>query len=76
MTAEDFLWLLDGVRRCGAGWSALCPAHDDNSPSLSVAEAEDRLLICCHAGCSSEEIVEALGLELRDLYIHAGDGDA
>jgi hypothetical protein len=29
---------LDGVRQRGEGYQALCPAHDDNEPSLSVAE--------------------------------------
>lgn len=76
MSIEDFVWLLDGARHSNAGWNALCPAHDDNSPSLSVSEADDRLLVHCHAGCSIEEIIEALGLELRDLYFHSDDGAA
>jgi DNA primase len=75
MSAEDFIWLLDGVRRSGTGWRALCPAHDDSSPSLSVTEADDRLLVYCHAGCSVDEIIDVLGLELRDLYFHADDGE-
>jgi hypothetical protein len=38
-----------------------CPAHNDAHPSLSVDVAEDgRVLVHCHAGCSQEDVVEAL----------------
>ena len=50
-------------------YKALCPAHDDHHPSLSIKELDDgRLLIHCWAGCSSMEIVEAAGLGLADLF--------
>jgi hypothetical protein len=49
--------------------TARCPAHDDRSPSLSVAEGVDgRTLIYCHAGCPPERIVAALGLSWADLF--------
>jgi hypothetical protein len=42
---------------------ALCPAHKDRKPSLSIAKGSDgRVLLYCHAGCKYESIVEALGL--------------
>lgn len=50
-------------------WLARCPAHADREPSLSVTEADDRkVLINCHAGCGTDAVVSALGLEMRDLY--------
>ena len=50
-------------------WQARCPAHDDRSPSLSVAELPDQtLLVRCWAGCSVNEIVGAVGLQLKDLF--------
>jgi hypothetical protein len=56
-------------RRCGAGWQALCPAHDDRSPSLSVTEAHDgRVLVHCFAGCRLEEILAAVNLRTADLF--------
>jgi 5S rRNA maturation endonuclease (ribonuclease M5) len=59
---------LRGVRRNADGWSALCPAHDDRNPSLSVGVGgEDRVLLHCHAGCEYTAIIEMLGLSPADL---------
>lgn len=50
-------------------FEARCPAHDDRAPSLSVAVGADgRVLLHCHAGCSADAIVDALGLRMADLY--------
>ena len=50
-------------------WQAVCPAHDDKSPSLTITEASDgTVLVKCWAGCNANEIVKALGLELKDLF--------
>jgi len=52
----------------GNGWSARCPAHEDRRPSLSIDEGDDgRALVRCHAGCTAEAIVAALGLRMEDL---------
>jgi len=66
-------------RRSGDGWTAFCPAHEADgrrhSPSLSVTQADSgKVLICCHAnkGCSTDAIVKALGLRLRDLFSDPG----
>lgn len=55
----------------GSGqWSARCPAHDDRRSSLSVSIGEGgRVLLKCHAGCTAEEIVTALGLSMKDLFV-------
>lgn len=48
---------------------ALCPAHDDRQPSLSVSEVPDgTVLFNCHAGCSFSEIMAALGLDEREAF--------
>jgi len=50
-------------------WQALCPAHDDHDPSLSIAVGDDgRVLLHCHAGCGSAEVLNALGLAEADLF--------
>ncbi len=50
----------------GRDWT--CPAHDDRNPSLSLSEGEGRVLLYCHAGCSTEEITKTIGLDMRDLF--------
>src|SRR3954447_1105522 len=58
-------------QRSGGSWSARCPAHDDHKPSLSVRQIEGQVLLYCHAGCSTVDVVAALGLAMRDLFDHA-----
>lgn len=75
MTAEEFIGRLEGVQQSGGGWVARCPAHGDDNPSLSIAKGEDgRVLVHCHAGCTAEEVVTAVGLKLSDLMPPRMDG--
>ncbi len=58
-----------GAKRTSAGWMTQCPAHSDRRPSLSIRGGKDgRTLIRCFAGCEPSAIVQALGLELSDLF--------
>jgi|ERR1039458_8612939 DNA primase len=67
---QQVLDLLEKVRASGEGWSALCPAHDDRNNSLSIREGDDgRILLKCHAGCDVNDILEALGLDLQNLFV-------
>ena len=61
---------LKGVKRQSSGdWIARCPAHEDHTPSLSITAGTDgRALVKCHAGCTTEQIVDAVGLTLTDLF--------
>jgi hypothetical protein len=57
----------------GDGWRARCPAHDDNSPSLSVnVTAEGHVLVHCFTGCDARTIVEKMGLTMSDLFVGNG----
>lgn len=69
MTIHDILARLHKVRKLGKGWTACCPAHEDTNPSLSVGIGEDgRYLVCCQAGCRTVDVMEAVGLGLKDLF--------
>ncbi len=57
---ETVLSALQGVKKTGAGWTALCPGHDDSNPSLSISEAGGKVLLKCHAGCDQQAVIEAL----------------
>lgn len=66
---EVVLEKLEEVQASGEGWKALCPAHEDRRPSLSISEGDDgRCLVKCHAGCETEDVVVALGLTMADLF--------
>jgi len=74
MTHPEFSSLL-AARDCkptgnGKQIAAKCPGHDDNRASLSVSTGADgKLLVKCHAGCSTEAICAALGIKMADLFI-------
>jgi rhodanese-related sulfurtransferase len=59
MTAESIAIALKG-RKSGAGYVACCPSHEDHNPSLSLKDADGRVLVHCHAGCDQARVVEAL----------------
>ena len=68
--AELLLPRLDRVEARGEGrWLACCPAHDDRHPSLTITEkADGMVLVKCWSGCGFQEIVDAVGLEQKDLF--------
>jgi hypothetical protein len=59
MTAETIAKALGG-RKVGQGWTARCPAHDDREPSLSIRDADGKVLVRCHAGCDQRDVIAAL----------------
>jgi hypothetical protein len=59
---------LRGVRGEGNQWKALCPAHADKNPSLSLREGNGKVLLHCFAGCAVESICAALGIKISDLF--------
>lgn len=75
------LWRVLGAfnespRKCGSGWEARCPAHEDRHASLSVGLGLDgRVLVDCHKGCPTEDVVAALGLTMADLFERSATGN-
>ena len=62
-----------GIRPRGRDeFNARCPCHDDKQASLSVSwkpkEGGLTLLKCHGCGAATQEIVEALGLTMADLF--------
>lgn len=58
---SDVLRSLKKVKQLKGGqYVAVCPAHKDTKPSLSVKEAENgKVLVFCHAGCTFLEVRQA-----------------
>lgn len=65
MTLETVLTRLKGVKATGDNkWQALCPAHKDSKPSLSISKGDNgKVLFHCFGGCTYEQICSALGLK-------------
>lgn len=61
---------LERVRGNGLKYSARCPAHEDKTASLSLAEGETWVLFHCHAGCSSQSVLDALKLTWKDIVLN------
>lgn len=60
---------LEGVRRSGDSFVARCTTHEDVHPSLNIKETADgTVLLRCHAGCSTADIVRNAGLAWVDLF--------
>ena len=45
-----------------------CPVHDDKTASLAISPGDEGALVYCHAGCSTDVVLAAVGLQLTDLY--------
>lgn len=68
MLSENILAHFHGVRPNGPQWKALCPAHEDKNPSLSIREANGKILIYCFAGCAFESVLAAAGIDATELF--------
>lgn len=72
MNAERMAKSLGG-HRSGAGWLAKCPAHDDQTPSLSIKDGDHgRVLLFCFAGCETRQVI--MQLKARDLWEETREG--
>src|SRR4030095_13884447 len=71
-TLHAFLRHLSSAKKTGDQWLARCPAHDDRTASLAVREGDDgRVLVHCHAGCATDAVLAALGLDDTALFEEA-----
>ena len=56
-TLQWWLDRVDGAKQMRDGWEAICPAHNDDKPSLHLNETDDsRALVHCFAGCKYSDI--------------------
>lgn len=60
---------LDATPERVGGSMYACPSHEDSTASLSISEGDDgKVLMYCFAGCSTKDVVDALGLTWADLF--------
>ena len=53
-----------------------CPAHQDKQASLTVTKGRKCTLLYCHAGCQLDDILNAAGLEKRDIFYESTQNTA
>src|SRR5436190_14770244 len=68
MKIHELARKLGGVTRNRDGYIARCPAHDDKKQSLSIGDGGGKVLLNCFAGCPTQTIVKAMGIEWKDLF--------
>jgi hypothetical protein len=70
MTVDVLLSRLRNVRPTGRGkWIASSPTREDKHPSLAIRELQDgRILVHDFGGSSAQEILDAVGLAISDLF--------
>lgn len=75
-TLPDLLDRLADVSEESDGWLAVCPGHADSKPSLRVSVGQTgKVLLKCRAGCTTEHVLDSLGMDMTDLT-HMAQGDA
>ena len=69
MNLHDLAAKLQRSSLRGDELTACCPAHEDHSPSLSATVGNNGAIVLhCHAGCATEAVLSALGIDYEDLY--------
>lgn len=60
----------------GKSCMAICPCHDDKKASLSISydQGGRKTLLYCHAGCSTNDILDRVGLKMGDLFDEKKEG--
>jgi hypothetical protein len=72
-TLDNFLELLPGYKDIAKGnYQANCPGHNDKDHQLYISYKSRKLLLSCHKGCITENIVSAMGLTMDDLSLNSG----
>jgi len=70
MTLQEFISNLKNVSGNPNQLIASCPAHEDDNPSLAVSiGTEGQIIMHCHAGCETRDVLGALGMSIADLYV-------
>ncbi len=72
VSIDQFVTLLDKVRKTGNGYRAVCPAHQGTNVNLAIWTRDDGSIgVRCYShGCDRKEVVEATGYTLQDYYPH------
>lgn len=74
-TTTDLSEAIEAARQ-GRRMHVNCPAHDDGTPSLSVAPGDSQpVVLTCFGGCQVEDILAAADLTFADISNEKEDSD-
>lgn len=69
MHLNEIISRFNGVKSIGENsYQVQCPAHKDDKASLTISEEDGKILLYCHAGCDTKNILNAIGLQEKDLF--------
>lgn len=68
LSLQEIAGRFDGISWRGKdSFQCRCPCHDDKQASLTVSDGEKGIVLCCHAGCLTENILSAIDLTFADI---------
>ena len=67
---DNLLNSLEKVKRTGHNkWIARCPCHNDKTPSLSITDTDNTILLYCFGcGANGAQVCETLGIDINELF--------
>lgn len=69
MHIEEIIDRFHNVKKIGdKQYQCSCSVHKDDKPSLTIAEEDNKILMYCHAGCDTKDILAKVGLQEKDLF--------
>jgi hypothetical protein len=76
MTASELATLLKAKRNGRGKWVARCPAHDERTASLHITDMGASMrLKCFGCGAGGLQVMKALELRSKDLFVDSGKYD-
>ena len=69
MHLNDILSRFSDYKKIGNNsYQVRCVAHKDDKSSLTISEENNKILLHCHAGCDTKDILSRIGLTEKDLF--------
>lgn len=60
MSAMQIAAALGAAYRAGSWWRCRCPVHQSTGPTLALRDGAPGLIVHCHAGCHSDDLLREL----------------
>lgn len=69
MTLDEIIQRFNNAKKIKHNsYQCCCPSHNDKKASLTITDTGNKILLYCHAGCDTKNIIKKVGLNMSDLY--------